>query len=248
MINSLKKNIPNMLTCSNLISGCIAVYFAFGARFKEAFLFIIIGAIFDFFDGMVARLLHVSSPIGKELDSLADVITFGVAPATMIFTELTALTTSCFATASCGTFCLKVQPILPFVAFILAAFSALRLAKFNLDERQTTSFIGLPTPANALFWSSLLVAQSTTIETFSFARQLIIALLFITSYLLVCELPMFALKFKTYAFAENKLKYGFVAFSIIVFALTGIINGFWIVIACYVALSAIVALIERNKA
>ena len=114
-----------MLTCSNLISGCIAVYFAFGARFKEAFLFIIIGAIFDFFDGMVARLLHVSSPIGKELDSLADVITFGVAPATMIFTELTALTTSCFATASCGTFCLKVQPILPFVAFILAAFSAL---------------------------------------------------------------------------------------------------------------------------
>ena len=74
MINSLKKNIPNMLTCSNLISGCIAVYFAFGARFKEAFLFIIIGAIFDFFDGMVARLLHVSSPIGKELDSLADVI------------------------------------------------------------------------------------------------------------------------------------------------------------------------------
>ena len=164
------------------------MYFAFGARFKEAFLFIIIGAIFDFFDGMVARLLHVSSPIGKELDSLADVITFGVAPATMIFTELTALTTSCFATASCGTFCLKVQPILPFVAFILAAFSALRLAKFNLDERQTTSFIGLPTPANALFWSSLLVAHSTTIETFSFARQLIIALLFITSYLLVCEL------------------------------------------------------------
>jgi CDP-diacylglycerol--serine O-phosphatidyltransferase len=141
-----------------------------------------------------------------------------------------------------------VQPILPFVAFILAAFSALRLAKFNLDERQTTSFIGLPTPANALFWSSLLVAHSTTIETFSFARQLIIALLFITSYLLICELPMFALKFKTYALAENKLKYGFVAFSIIVFALTGIINGFWIVIACYVALSAIVALIERHKA
>ena len=118
MINSLKKNIPNMLTCCNLISGCIAVYFAFGAHFKEAFLFIIIGAIFDFFDGMVARLLHVSSPIGKELDSLADVVTFGVAPATMIFTELTALTSSCFATASCGTFCLKVQPILPFLAFI----------------------------------------------------------------------------------------------------------------------------------
>ena len=149
MANALTRNIPNAITCCNLVSGCVATYFAFDGLYRAAFLFIVIGAVFDFFDGMSARLLGVSSPIGKELDSLADDVTFGVAPSAMIFTLLS---TAAWP-ASWG----AVGGVLPYAAFIMAAFSALRLAKFNLDERQSTSFIGLPTPANTLFWASLIV-------------------------------------------------------------------------------------------
>lgn len=140
----MKKHIPNTITCCNLISGCIATYWAFQGDYRLALLFIVIGAVFDFFDGMTARLLHVSSPIGKELDSLADDITFGFAPSAIVFSFLSPLTT-------------QLSPYIPYLAFVMAAFSALRLAKFNLDERQTLGFIGLPTPANALFWGSLIV-------------------------------------------------------------------------------------------
>ena len=143
----MKKHIPNTITCCNLISGCIATLYASQANYSMALTFIIIGAVFDFFDGFAARLLHVSSPVGKELDSLADDITFGFAPATIVFSMLqTAL-----ANSACGAESCPIAMLLPYAAFIIAAFSALRLAKFNLDERQTTSFIGLPTPANALF-------------------------------------------------------------------------------------------------
>lgn len=142
-------NIPNTITCLNLISGCIATYWAFQGDYRMALLFIVIGAVFDFFDGMVARLLHVSSPIGKELDSLADDITFGFAPSAIIFSYLSHLTS-------------YISPLIPYLAFIMAAFSALRLAKFNLDERQALGFIGLPTPANALFWELLLVVCRVT--------------------------------------------------------------------------------------
>ena len=143
----MKKHIPNTVTCCNLICGCIATYFAFQGNFIAATTFIVIGAVFDFFDGMTARLLKVDSPIGKELDSLADVITFGFAPSAMVFTVLGNTITGN-----------GLEKLIPFVAFVMAAFSALRLAKFNLDERQTMGFIGLPTPANALFWTSLILA------------------------------------------------------------------------------------------
>ena len=151
----MKKHIPNTITCCNLISGCIATYYAFLGNFEMALLFIIIGAVFDFFDGMSARLLGVSSPIGKELDSLADDITFGFAPSAIIFGYLCTFPCSLFTShSSLFTFHFS---LLPFLAFVMAAFSALRLAKFNLDERQALGFIGLPTPANALFWGSLIV-------------------------------------------------------------------------------------------
>ncbi len=145
----MKKHIPNTITCCNLVSGCIAIVSAINGSPELALLWIIIGAVFDFFDGMSARLLGVSSPIGKELDSLADVVTFGVAPSTIIFHQLSVMVYPEFLTS--------LHEYIPYCAFIMAAFSALRLAKFNLDERQTTSFIGLPTPANALFWGSLIV-------------------------------------------------------------------------------------------
>ena len=190
----IKKHIPNTITCLNLISGCIATYWAFQGDYRMALLFIIIGAVFDFFDGMVARLLHVSSPIGKELDSLADDITFGFAPSAIIFSYLIPLTP-------------HLSPLTPYLAFILAAFSALRLAKFNLDERQALGFIGLPTPANALFWGSLALGQHAFLTSLRFNALFMLLFMLLFSWLLVAEVPMLSLKVKTWNWGENRWKY-----------------------------------------
>lgn len=194
---SVKKHIPNSITCCNLISGCIATYFAFEGKFDLALLFIIIGAVFDFFDGMSARLLGVSSPIGKELDSLADDITFGFAPSAILFSYLCTLHIH--------------LTIAPFLAFIMAAFSALRLAKFNLDERQALGFIGLPTPANALFWGSLAVGQHAFLVSLKFNAVFLFFFMLLFCLLLVAEIPLFALKFKNLSWAHNRVKYVFLA-------------------------------------
>lgn len=230
MANCITKHIPNSITCCNLISGCIAVSFALMGSYGMAFLFIVIGAVFDFFDGMSARLLGVSSPIGKELDSLADVVTFGVAPSSMAFTFLD--TQSCMASLG------VVGTVVPYVAFVMAAFSALRLAKFNLDERQTTSFIGMPTPANALFWASLIVGSESLLSASSYTVGCVIGMLFVCSWLLVAEIPMFALKFKTWGWRGNEIKYTFVITSAILL-LVFRLSGFAAVIAWYVVLSAV---------
>ena len=220
----IKKHIPNTITCLNLISGCIATYWAFQGDYRMALLFIIIGAVFDFFDGMVARLLHVSSPIGKELDSLADDITFGFAPSAIIFSYLIPLTP-------------HLSPLTPYLAFILAAFSALRLAKFNLDERQALGFIGLPTPANALFWGALIGGLQGYDIHFEGIEWCIIAGIFISSYLLISEIPMFALKFKTWGWKGNEIKYIFLLTCIPMLFLG--IFGLAAIIAWYVILSAV---------
>ena len=227
----MKKHIPNTITCLNLISGCIATYWAFQGDFKMALLFIVIGAVFDFFDGMVARLLHVSSPIGKELDSLADDITFGFAPSAIIFSYLC-------------TFHIHL-PFIPFLAFVMAAFSALRLAKFNLDERQALGFIGLPTPANALFWGSLIVGlQDWSADSSLFTLHssllpyLILVGTFISCWLLIAEIPMFALKFKTWGWKGNEIKYIFILSCIPLLLFLGI-SGLAAIIAWYVILSVI---------
>lgn len=219
----MKKHIPNTITCCNLISGCIAVWFAFQGSYEYALLFIVVGAVFDFFDGMAARLLHVSSPIGKELDSLADNITFGFAPSAMIFDYL------------CS-FHIHISA-LPWLAFVMAAFSALRLAKFNLDERQALGFIGLPTPANALFWGSLIVGTGDVIGTIPSAPWFVLAGMFVSCYLLVAEIPMFALKFKSWGWHGNEVKYLFILTCIPLLLLLGI-SGLAAVIAWYVVLSA----------
>ena len=140
----IKKHIPNTITCCNLISGCMATIYACSCYFEMALWAIIAGAVFDFFDGMSARLLHVSSPIGKELDSLADVVTFGVAPSMVL----------CMWTGTL-LFGHTLPMYVMFAPLLMAAFSALRLAKFNLDERQHDSFLGLPTPASAMICGSL---------------------------------------------------------------------------------------------
>ncbi len=242
---NIKKHIPNTITCCNLVSGCIATSYAFGGTPKMALLWIIIGAVFDFFDGMSARLLHVSSPIGKELDSLADDVTFGVAPATIVFSELAVLEYPSF-----------LQPIsdyIPYLAFLIAAFSALRLAKFNLDERQTTSFIGLPTPANALFWGSLVVFNPFWLEGYSWSAVIVIALVIATSLLLVSELPMFALKFKQWSFKGNEIKYIFAIItllSILLFVIgdgvLGLLEAWWFVILLYFIISLVIFLRKKS--
>ncbi len=201
----MKKHIPNTITCCNLICGCIATVMAINGNAQAALLFIILGAVFDFFDGMSARLLHVSSDIGKELDSLADDVTFGVAPASIIFHELQVVDYPA-ALESC-------RCILPFLAYIVAAFSAVRLAKFNLDTRQATSFIGLPTPANALFWGSFIVGFGPLLEPARWFMPLLLVGILLSSWLLVAEIPMFALKFKHWGYKGNKLKYDFIGFS-----------------------------------
>ena len=227
----MKKHIPNSITCCNLISGCIATAFAFTGDIKVALLWIIIGAVFDFFDGMTARLLHVSSPIGKELDSLADDITFGVAPSTIIFSQLQLM--------SYPDFLEPLRPYLPFVAYIMAAFSALRLAKFNLDERQALGFIGLPTPANALFWGSLLVGIGEQMYYRPWTLYLILIGILASSWLLVSEIPMFALKFKHWGVKGNAVKYLFLVTCVPLVAIFGI-TSFAIIVAWYVVLSMIV--------
>lgn len=228
MFNELKKSLPNGLTCCNLISGCIAVSYALGGDAQTALLFIIIGAVFDFFDGFTARALKVSSPIGKELDSLADDITFGFAPSAIAFMMLK----QCAVPDSL----LGAQKIYPYAAFVMAAFSALRLAKFNLDERQTSSFIGMPTPANALFWGALACSVNAELLASPAAAYIIILMVFGSSALLVSEIPMFALKFKNYSWKDNKVKYLFLALSLAVIIPFGI-GGLAIAILLYLMLS-----------
>ncbi|MBD8041185.1 MULTISPECIES: CDP-diacylglycerol--serine O-phosphatidyltransferase [Bacteroidaceae] len=228
MANAMIRNIPNTLTCCNLFSGCIASCMAFQGNYVWAFVFIIIGAAFDFFDGMVARLLHVSSPIGKELDSLADDITFGLAPAAIAF--------ALFQEVHYPDFIQILRPVLPYTAFLVAVFSGLRLAKFNIDTRQTSSFIGMPTPANALFWGSLVTGEHAFLTSPHFNAVYLFVLVVVMSLLLVAELPMFSLKFKDLSWQHNKVSYIFLIGCIPLFLIFQW-SGFAAVIIWYVILS-----------
>lgn len=228
MASGFLKSLPNGITCCNLISGSIATAFAFAGEPRMAFLFIIIGAVFDFFDGFAARMLHVSSPIGKELDSLADDITFGLAPSAMAFEMLR----QCAVPHEL----LGAQAIYPYAAFVMAAFSALRLAKFNLDARQTSSFIGLPTPPNAIFWGAVASSINPELLASPLAAYAILFFVFVSSAMLVSEIPMFSLKFKNFTWHDNKVRYVFLGVSallIIFFRLPGLA----IVILWYVMLA-----------
>ena len=231
MANCITRHIPNFITCCNLFSGCIASVMAFQANYEAAILFIILGATFDFFDGMLARLFKVSGPLGKELDSLADDITFGFAPSAIVF--------SLFKEVQYPEFMQAIADYSPYTAFIIAAFSALRLGKFNIDPRQSSSFIGLPTPANALFWGSLVVGGHSFLVSESFNAIYLFILVLLMSYLLVAELPMFSLKFKNLSWKDNQISYIFLLVCIpllIVFH----ISGFAAIILWYILLSVLI--------
>lgn len=201
MSNCITRHIPNTVTCCNLLSGCVAIVMAHQGCYQAALGFIVLGAIFDFFDGLLARALKAYSPLGKELDSLADDVTFGVAPAMMLFSLMHEVALPAWLAPVAG--------LLPYAAFLIAAFSALRLAKFNIDTRQTTSFIGLPTPANALFWGSLIVGAHDFLVADTLAFLYLIILVLLTSWLLVAEIPMFSLKFKNLSWRDNKVQFIF---------------------------------------
>ena len=205
-------NLPNALTCCNLICGCLAAGTAFYGQYQWAVLMIVCGAVFDFFDGMAARALGVSSPIGKELDSLADVVTFGVAPSAILFylfheVHYPEMLASVDFSLSALHFSLK--SFLPYTAFLMAAFSALRLAKFNLDERQHYGFIGLPTPANALFWGSLVLGGHAFLVSQKFNAVFLFLFMLLFCMLLVSEVPMLALKFRNLSWKDNRERYIF---------------------------------------
>ena len=213
----LIKNLPNAVTCCNLLAGATAVMMASEGQFRYAFLLIIAGAVFDFFDGLTARALKVQSPIGKELDSLADCITFGLAPSVMLMQTIRQQTEA--SNYAWGWWSA--------VALLMAAFSALRLAKFNTDERQTSSFIGLATPANALFWASLIAAFPALPSLAQWIPFAMMALMLLSCWLLVAELPFFSLKFKSLCWADNKVRYIFLIGTILLIVLAAILGHIW---------------------
>ena len=228
----MKKHIPNALTCGNLVCGCFGIDFAYHGNLVLAAYMIGIAAVFDFFDGFAARMLNVSSPIGKELDSLADAVSFGVLPGVIMLHLL--------QNADAGAWA--------YLAFMIPAFSALRLAKFNIDTRQTTSFIGVPTPANAILIGSLplVISRYDMAETI-LTWPVLLAIAMIMSLLLVAELPLFALKFKDYSFANNKIRYSFLIVSILL--LVGLqFAGLPLVIVCYILFSLVDNLTKKKTA
>lgn len=238
----MKKHIPNILTSMNVLSGCIACVMAFNGNYLWVVIWVITGAVFDFFDGFSARLLKAYSPLGKELDSLADMVSFGLAPALTVFHFLSqnnTLGSPLFVFADGTQF--YIRELIPYISFLLVIFSGLRLAKFNIDERQTSTFIGLPTPANALFWISFCLGAShmdELMQLFLVYPTLILIVAF--SILMIAEIPMFSLKIKNLNFKGNELRYLLVIFMIVAVALwgaLGIAGG----IILYIVLSVISA-------
>ncbi len=227
----MKKHIPNALTCGNLFCGCIAIVCIFNQQLSYASYLIALAAVFDFFDGFAARMLNVKSAIGLQLDSLADMVTFGVVPGSIIFKLL-----------SDNLEKYNLPNELAFLAFFISVFSALRLAKFNVDTRQTESFIGLPTPANAILIGSFpLILKQLPIDYSILPYTLLnpyflLALTALMSFLLVSEIPMFSFKFKNFSWQDNKIRFIFMGITVVLLILLQF-AAIPFVIAGYIALS-----------
>jgi CDP-diacylglycerol---serine O-phosphatidyltransferase len=197
------RQLPNFLTCCNLVCGCLGIVFLLEGRGVHAAYFVWAAGIFDFFDGFAARWLKVSSPIGKELDSLADVVSFGVLPGMVMYTMLAGSMTS---------------EVVPFAGFLITVFSALRLAIFNVDETQSDSFKGLNTPANTIFITSLPLIREE-VGTWLYQPVTLLAITFIFSFLMISRIEIFAFKFKNFSWADNKVRFTFLAISVLLLAI-----------------------------
>lgn len=220
--------IPNMLTLSNLLCGTFALVSALKyGNLEWSFWFVVLAAVFDFFDGFVARLLGQSSPIGLQLDSLADVVSFGGVPAAVLYV----MTTHSFAREET-----LLLYVFAFASFLLAAFSALRLAKFNIDETQHEEFCGLPTPANALFFTSLGLISART--GFDFGGPVLICIMPLMAWLLVSPVRMFALKFRGFGWRGNQVRYLFLLLAVVLIVILRLYAVPAIIVA-YILISAL---------
>jgi len=235
-MDEIRKAIPNALTSGNLLLGCLAIIAALGGKPEQASWMIAAAAILDFFDGFIARALKATSEIGKQLDSLADMVTFGVAPGMILYM----MNTECFASAG---FCIN-----QYIPLLIPIFGALRLAKFNIDTRQSDTFIGVPTPAIAMFVASipLIISHDTlglgTIFTNSWFLKFFPV---IAAYLMVMEVPLIALKFKNFAWQGNEFRFILILSSlalILLFTYTGVALS----IVVYILLSIIQQILKRS--
>jgi len=273
---TIKKHIPNAITCGNLICGCFAIVCAFNSNLTWSGYLVIIAAVLDFFDGFIARLLKVSSPIGKELDSLADMVTFGVVPGVVMFQMISNsssnLTMYLSAIPSDAWYTTSLPAHTSYIAFLIPLFSAIRLAKFNVDTRQSDAFIGVPTPANAILICSLplVIDQLTPREmdlsfaittAFSFVINsvpseflplvilynpyFLIGLTILMSYLLISNITLFALKFKNYSWRDNQVRYLFLIISLILLIVFQFVAMPFIIIL-YISMSVISNIINKK--
>ena len=258
----VKKHIPNILTLANLFCGILAIKNGFSEHYFLAGFLVLLGAFFDFFDGFAARLLKVQGELGKQLDSFADMVTFGVAPGVVMYSFLSSFIEDSYT---------------PYISFVIPLLSAVRLAKFNVDSNQSDKFIGLPTPANALFfvfiplvfilesfaWDSTtfvtdmnrdyfsnpFVAQSFSVsETF---KYLMIVIILLFSYLLNAPIEMIALKFKSFGWKGNEIRFVFLVLCLVVISLSLLISSVFvsipIIILLYIILSIINNLFKKKQ-
>ncbi len=238
----MHKHIPNFITLLNLLAGLLSIYFATTGNLQLAGLLVFVAAVFDFFDGFAARLLHAKSVIGVQLDSLADMVSFGVAPAFVLFYTIRELT---------GT---GTPEYLPFTAFAVPLFSALRLAKFNVDDEQTTSFKGLPTPATGLLLASFpIMIMGCLAENKGIYYDIVTNPYFlasvglISSALMVSNIPMFSLKFSSLSWTENQTRYLFIVLSVALLILLKV-AAVPLIILLYLLLSIVSGLFKNNAA
>ncbi|WP_293895917.1 CDP-alcohol phosphatidyltransferase family protein [Flavobacterium sp.] len=226
---NIKAQIPNLFTMLNLLSGCVALVMAMDLNFDLAFYFVCLGIFFDFFDGFFARKFKVAGPLGVQLDSLADMVTSGVVPGFVMLCLLSNKNYSSFH-------------YLPYLGFIITLGACYRLAKFNIDIRQSDSFIGLPTPANALLITSLPLVISnyhdTVITAYLSNQWVLIGITLLSAYIMNAEIPLFSLKIKDFSFAKYKLQIFFLAISVLMLIFLQIL-AVPLIIILYVLLSVL---------
>ena len=244
----IKKHIPNLITLLNLAAGLLAIIAIFKGYYDEAFIFVCLGIFFDFWDGFLARKFNVAGPLGVQLDSLADMVTCGVVPGLMMFvlfqniqedsTSIYYLTEEYF-----------YMGFVPYLGFLITLASCYRLANFNIDTRQTDSFIGLPTPANALFIMSLAVIIKemplSEVSSFLFDWKVLIPITFLSAYVMNAEIPLFSLKIKNFSFAKYKLQIFFLAISVLMLIFLQIV-AVPLIILLYVLLSVINNIVNKK--
>lgn len=231
----IKKQIPNAITLLNLVCGCLAIICTFRKSFELTAFLVVLAAILDFFDGFAARMLKVHSEMGKQLDSLADMVTFGVVPGFVMYQLII------YDIGNGAAYIGSDESVwyLAYVAMLIPVFSAYRLAKFNIDTRQSDSFIGLPTPANALlicFLPMLMIPEGNAIADLLLKPYVLIGICILQSYLMIAEIPLIALKFKQFDFNTNKWRYTLIILAFILLIILKL-KAVPLIIILYVILS-----------